>query len=137
MEQQRSYKTRQRTQILECLKQNSEKHLTADEILEQLKKLNIEIGKSTVYRTLEKLIEENKVRKYLSHEGESACYQYVDESLNCTRHFHLKCVRCGRLIHLECEYLADLERHVFDCHKFTVDNTKTVLYGVCEECSHD
>ena len=137
MKEPRSYKTRQRSQVLECLMQNSEKHMTADEILEQLRKSNIEIGKSTVYRTLEKLIEEEKVRKYLSDEGQSACYQYIDENGNCTRHFHLKCTRCGKLIHLECDYITEIERHVYEQHKFIVDNTKTVLYGVCEDCGSD
>lgn len=137
MSEQRSYKTRQRSQVLECLMQNSEKHMTADEILAQLKNMNIEIGKSTVYRTLEKLIEEKKVRKYLSDEGQSACYQYIDENGGCTRHFHLKCTRCGKLIHLECDHLTEIERHVYEHHRFSVDNTKTVLYGVCEDCGSE
>lgn len=137
MMEQRSYKTRQRSQVLECLMQNSEKHMTADEILAQLRNMNIEIGKSTVYRTLERLIEEKKVRKYLSDEGQSACYQYIDENGSCTRHFHLKCTRCGKLIHLECGRLTEIERHVYEHHRFSVDNTKTVLYGVCEDCGSE
>lgn len=137
MKEQKSYNTRQRLKILECLKQNCEKHMTADEIHDKLKITGAEIGKSTVYRTLEKLIEENKVRRYISDEGKSACYQYIDENGDCTDHFHLKCTRCGRLIHLECGFLKDVEQHVFEHHRFTVDNTKTVLYGICGDCNHD
>ncbi len=134
--EQKSYKTRQRTQILDCLIDNKSKHLTADEISVILKKQGNEVGKTTVYRSLEKLMEEGSVRKYICEEGKSACFQYVDDSENCHRHFHLKCIKCGKLIHLECDYLSDLEQHIFEHHKFTVDNTKTVLYGVCEECSN-
>lgn len=135
--EQKIYKTRQRSQVLNCLIENKSKHLTADEIAGILKEQGNEVGKSTVYRTLEKLLEERSVRKYLCEEGKSACFQYVDSSENCHQHFHLKCVKCERLIHLECDYLSDLEQHIFEHHKFTVDNTKTVLYGVCEDCRHE
>lgn len=135
MKEQKTYKTRQRSQVLECLFRNRDKHMTADEILDNLKEKNTEIGKSTVYRALDKLTEEGKVRKYISDEGKSACYQYIDENGGCTEHFHLKCTKCGKLIHLKCDFLSDIEQHVFEEHKFTVDNTKTVLYGICEECN--
>ena len=137
MKEQKSYVTKQRLQLQEYMALNREKHMTADEIREELKKGGIEISSATVYRTLERLIEEGKVRKYIADEGKSACYQYVDENGNCARHFHLKCTRCGRLIHLECDYMKDIERHVFEHHKFTVDNTKTVLYGICGDCGHE
>lgn len=137
MKEQKIYRTRQRLQIMECIALNREKHLTADEIREELKKSGVEIGKSTVYRALEKLIAEGRVRKYIAEEGKSACYQYIDEGGDCVRHFHLKCTRCGRLIHLECDFLKDLERHIFEHHRFTVDNTRTVLYGICGDCGHE
>ncbi len=69
MKEQKSYITRQRLQVMECIALNREKHMTADEIREKLKKTGVEIGKSTVYRTLEKLMEEGRVRKYIADEG--------------------------------------------------------------------
>ena len=134
--EQKTYKTRQRSQVLNCLIDNKSKHLTADEIAVILKEQGAEGGKTTVDRALEKLVEDGSVRKYLCEEGKSACFQYVDDSEECHLHFHLKCVKCGKLIHLECDYLSDLEKHISEHHKFTVDNTKTVLYGVCEDCAN-
>lgn len=134
---QKTYKTKQRSLVLNCLIQNKEKHMTADEIVIFLKEQGSEIGKATVYRTLDRLISEGGVRKYIYEEGKSACFQYIENNENCHRHFHLKCFKCGKLIHLECDYLSDLENHIYEHHKFTVDNTKTVLYGICEECSHE
>lgn len=131
---QKTYNTKQRTQVLDCLISNSEKHMTADEIVRRLEEQGVNVGKTTVYRTLEKLVTEGRVRKYISEEGKSACFQYVDDKGHCEQHFHLKCVECGKLIHLKCEHLTQLENHVFEHHRFRVDNTKTVLYGVCEEC---
>ena len=37
LKEQKSYKTRQREQILNCLTENSTKHMTADEIVDWLK----------------------------------------------------------------------------------------------------
>ncbi|MCM1487396.1 MAG: transcriptional repressor [Firmicutes bacterium] len=137
LKEQKSYKTRQREQILNCLTENKAKHMTADEISGWLKEHKTDVGKATVYRTLDKLIEEGKARKYICEEGKSACYQYIDDQGECHRHFHLKCVECGKLIHLECDYISDLEQHILKHHSFVVDNTKTVLYGICEECRHE
>lgn len=135
--EQRYYKTKQRTEVLNCLTENKNFHMTADEIVLWLKRNGIDVGKATVYRALDKLIEEKKVRKYICEEGKSACFQYVDKSKNCHLHFHLKCICCGKLIHLKCDYLTDLEKHISEHHKFTVDNTRTVLYGVCGECADE
>ena len=48
-----SYNTRQRELILEYIKSNAENHLTADAIALALK--SEQVGKTTVYRYLEKL----------------------------------------------------------------------------------
>lgn len=133
---QKTYKTKQRSKVLDCLIQNKNKHMTAEDIVAYLKEHGAAVGKATVYRTLEKLLSEGNVRKYICEEGKSACFQYVEDN-SCNSHFHLKCVKCGKLIHLECDYLSDLEKHIFEHHKFTVDNTKTVLYGICGDCSHE
>ena len=134
MSESRAYRTKQRELIVGCLVENKERHITADEIVQLLRERSEPVGKATVYRLLDKLVGEGAVRKYIAEEGKSACYQYSDGSDSCNRHFHLKCVRCNRLFHVECDYLSELDGHILAHHGFTVDNTKTVLYGICREC---
>lgn len=129
------YRTKQRELILKCLVDNCSKHLTADNIIEYLKGNDSAVGKTTVYRYLDKLVAEGIVRKYIVEEGKCACFQYSGESGECRQHFHLKCTVCNRLFHVECDYLNQLENHVFEHHKFRIDNTKTVLYGICGDCA--
>lgn len=131
----KSYKTKQRELILKCLVDNCANHLTADNILEYLKTNDSSVGKTTVYRYLDKLVAEGIVRKYIVEEGKCACFQYAGENCSCKLHFHLKCTSCNKLFHVECDYLNELENHVYEHHKFRIDNTKTVLYGICEECA--
>lgn len=130
-----SYKTKQRDQILDCLIKNKDRHITADEIRIALIEEKSSVGKTTVYRYLDKLVSQGIVRKYLVEGGKSACYQYMERNDVCNSHFHLKCIDCGQLFHLECDYLGELDTHIRDHHDFYVDNSKTVLYGHCGACA--
>jgi len=47
----------------------------------------------------------------------------------------MKCIGCGVLLHVECSYLDEVAQHVASHHRFAIDHTKTVLYGLCELCA--
>jgi Fur family ferric uptake transcriptional regulator len=126
------YNTRQRELIFELLMENCDKHMTADDVANSLLYKGNAVGKSTVYRYLDKLVESGEVRKYIVEEGKSACYQYVGRSERCSNHF--KCSGCGELLHIDCEYLDRVGEHVFEQHGFRLSNEKTVLYGTCLNC---
>ncbi len=127
-----AYKTKQSEIVLSYLKENSDSHLTANAIAMALSSQNV--GKTTVYRHLEKLCRDGAVRKYILEEGDSACYQYIGDS-TCHSHFHLKCLNCNKLLHLECDHLSEIETHINAHHNFKVDSSRTVFYGICEECA--
>lgn len=127
------YKTKQRQRILDCLTSNSQRHVTVDDVAAFLFQRGETVGKTTIYRYLEKLVEEGRVRKFTA-EGESACFQYVSDA-GCAEHFHLKCLECGKLIHLECGYLSQLETHIYEEHHFTIHSGRTVFYGLCAQCA--
>jgi Fur family ferric uptake transcriptional regulator len=129
------YRTRQRVAILQYFKSHPHAHLTAEELYDTLHTLGISVGKSTVYRALDKLVESGVVRRFTMSAGESACYQYAaGGGEKCHAHFHLKCLVCGTLYHLDCDHLDELSTHLAAQHHFTLDYTKTVLYGTCEPC---
>ena len=131
----KNYKTKQRANILDYLKQNNEKHITAEDIINYFKKNGTPIGKSTIYRYLDNLVKENIIRKYVSAEnGTAACFQYINNQDECTNHYHMKCTNCGSLIHLACDEINELSNHIYKEHKFMLDTCKTVLYGICEKC---
>ena len=129
-----NYNTRQREIILDYLKQHAASHVTVEEILQDLKMRNHAVGKTTIYRYLEHLCRQGKVRKYFSGNGQSACFQYLDHWQNCPEHYHLMCTECGQLFHIECARLDALKHHCAGEHRFFIDQTKTVFYGLCEQC---
>ena len=131
------YKTKQRYLIEECIRKNSERHLTVEQIEKLLTDDNIKVGRTTIYRSLELMINDGKIRKYILSGKESACYQYINENNECCEHFHLKCEKCGKLIHIECEHINELSSHISKEHGFEINKLKTVLYGICEDCKRN
>lgn len=130
----RNYNTKQREYVLDCLKENAAYHITAEEILEKLKERKTPVGKSTVYRYLELLLQEGSIRKYAVEDGGCACYQYIREDMECCQHFHLKCLKCQELYHISCKYMEGIGEHIETEHGFQIDQSKTVFYGRCKKC---
>ncbi|MBQ8741312.1 MAG: transcriptional repressor [Clostridia bacterium] len=132
---QTNYKTKQKTAILQCVKNMGDKHFTIDALCEILIKNGNAVGRTTVYRMLEKLSEDGILRKFVMPQGESSCYQYVGDHNHCHEHFHLKCEKCGSLIHMDCDEMNSLAEHIKSHHGFSLNPLKTVIYGVCEGCA--
>lgn len=130
-----NYNTKQKERILSLLRENSSRHLAAGEISHYLQNQGTPVGIATIYRCLDVLTEEGIVRKYTIDNKTGACYQYIGEENKCKEHFHLKCVKCEKLFHVECDYLSELAGHILSHHGFYIDHTKTVLYGCCKDCS--
>lgn len=126
------YKTKQKELILSYLKECPLPHVTAGDISLHLKNSGSPVGTATVYRQLEKLTEAGLVRKYNLEDG--ACFQYVEGGKECREHFHLKCLSCGELIHVDCDFLCTIAPHILEHHGFEVDNSRTVMYGMCKNC---
>ena len=124
------YHTKNKVRIINCLKANSNKHLTIEQIDEIL---DGQVPLASIYRNVDNLVEEGAIRKYIVGRNNSACYQYIGEG-NEHQHFHLLCSKCGKLIHLECDEVEHLISHIEEEHGFQVDISKVTLYGVCEEC---
>ena len=130
------YQTKQHAAILQVL-QGATGHLTAMEICDRLRDAGQPVGSATVYRHLDRLVENGAVRKYIIEEGKGACYQYVGDHADCAQHYHLKCAVCGRLLHVECAYLDKVAAHILEHHGFQLENEKTVFYGVCRDCRQE
>lgn len=130
------YNTKQRELILKYLCGQEGKHIKVEDILEYLKNNDTPVGKSTVYRYLDSLVEQNIVRKYTVEDGKGACYQFIGSGnhYHCMEHYHLKCSSCGELFHISCKFMDKINEHILNEHNFMVDNSKTVFYGICVKC---
>ena len=130
------YNTRQRSRLLEYMQAVPGEHFTAKDVCDYFQACGAPIGVATVYRQLERLVEEGLVNKYIIDANSPACFEYVDRQATCGEEcFHCKCEKCGKLIHLHCEELVQIRSHLKEEHHFTLDPLRTVFYGLCEDCA--
>jgi Fur family ferric uptake transcriptional regulator len=132
-----NYHTKQREAILNYIASLKDDHVTAAQIAGHFAAERTPVGRTTVYRHLDKLAHDGKVRKYTADGVPGACYQYVASAEDCHGHLHLQCELCGELQHLECDKLSEIQQHVLDSHGFEVNALRTVLYGRCGHCSQN
>ncbi len=125
------YKTNQKEILIQVLYNNKSYSLSAPKIL---KLVDGKISKATLYRLLNLFEENGTIRKTFNELSSTYEYQYIDT--NCSNnHFHLKCISCGKLIHLPCKDANEFISHIYKQHKFTVNNNLTTIYGICADCS--
>ncbi len=135
MRSNKEYNTKQKENLLSFLVRNKDRHTNVQEISAFLAGEGTPVGTATIYRQLDRLVEQGMVRKFLLDGKTGACYQYISSTDGCNEHFHLKCISCGKLIHFSCHYLSEVNRHIYEEHGFTVNSSQTVFYGKCTECS--
>ena len=87
------YRTKQLEKLLKYLQATPGQHHTAAQIREVLSRGSQPVSTTTVYRQLEKMVEQGLVRKYVLEIGHSACYEYVGQQETCSSHFHCRCDR--------------------------------------------
>ena len=130
------YKTKQREILLDYLESVPGVHVTAGDVCEYFKSQGAPIGKSTVYRHLESLVDEGLINKYVIDGNSPACFEFIrpeshEHNEVC---YHCKCEKCGKVVHLHCEELEEFQVHLFKEHSFRMDPVRTVFYGLCEQC---
>ncbi len=137
MDEKRTYKTNARTKIMEYLQKNRERSVTVQDIMNNMTGENSEVNISTVYRYLGKLSKEGLVNKYVADKGEMALYQYAGSDSGCEHHIHMQCVKCGKILHLECGFMDTIAGHIKEHHGFDIMCKGSILYGTCDDCQEE
>ncbi|MBR1476431.1 MAG: transcriptional repressor [Lachnospiraceae bacterium] len=137
MAEKSTYKTKQREELISYLEATPATHITVSDVCDYFKAKGKPIGTTTVYRQLEKMVDEGLVQKYILDGKASACFEYTggDSNNRDVSCFHCKCEKCGKLIHLHCDEIAAIEAHLYEHHNFKLNPLRTVFYGLCEECA--
>lgn len=123
------YNTKPRQKVLALVKKQAS-DFSAKSIYEDS---DGEIGLTTIYRCIESLEQEGVILK-VSQENNTARYQYV-EPCEDKDHFYLKCEKCGKLEHIDCEKMHGLAEHISKEHHFSLAQTHIIINGHCAECT--
>lgn len=129
--QKQRYNTKQETILIDFFEKNSNKHFNADEVCSAV--VSEGISRATVYRRLERLVEDGILLKFNLGNGLGACYQFCNSNHHGSI-FHFVCTNCKSVKHLDCSVVDDVLVHLTEHHNLQIDNERTVFYGLCEEC---
>jgi Fur family transcriptional regulator, ferric uptake regulator len=133
---QRAYRTKSRDRILLFFKNHKEKIVSAAEIHDFLQEDN-KVNLATIYRNLDKMTEDGVLMKYKDSQEDKAVYQYVGDNESCHEHLHMQCMKCGKVIHLECDFMNEIIEHLMLHHQFGLQCSKSILYGMCDNCRNE
>ena len=122
--------TKQRDAILDAFLV-AKGHITSEEIYQQVRAMNPNIGHTTVYRTLKLLCEAGVAQERHFDDG-VARYEVEHE-----HHDHLVCLGCGKIVEFECESIENSQNSIAAEHGFRLLRHRHELYGYCPACQAD
>jgi Fur family ferric uptake transcriptional regulator len=108
-----------------------EGHLTADDLVDLIRKEDQRISRATVYRTLAWMEQAGIARKVDFGEGRFR----FEHSYRHPRHFHLICKSCNNSMEFLSSDIEQLIDDVAEQRNFALRQAVVQLYGTCEECS--
>lgn len=123
--------TPQRQLILETFINSKNRHLSAEDVYQIVKKDNPDVGMATVYRTVDLLAELDILQKI--NFGDK-CSRYELNQKNEHHHHHLICLKCGQVIEFEDDLLETLESQIQKKSSFKITDHQVKFYGYCEKC---
>ena len=107
-----------------------EGHLSADDLVDLIRREDQRISRATVYRTLQWMVDAGIARKVDFGEGRFR----FEHSYRQPRHFHLICKTCHRSFEFLSSDIEGLVEEVASARSFTVSQSVVQIYGTCEEC---
>ncbi len=123
--------TKPRVAIVETLLENSDGHLSVEELYDLVKEKNPDIGITTVYRTV-MLLKELGILRKLDVDETRWRFEFSGNELH--YHHHIVCTKCGKIVEFNEDLLDGLEEEIEKKFGFKITNHMLIFYGLCKEC---
>jgi len=108
----------------------SHEHFSAEELLELCRKMDREVSRATVYRTLSMLERAGFVEGLDTGDG-GRKFEHV---LGHPHHDHMLCNSCGVIIEFFDEELERRQEVAAKLHGFEIQRHSLKLFGICRTC---
>ena len=105
-------------------------HITADDLVDVVHQNAPNVGRMTVYRTLDIMCQLNLIHPV--YQGTGAAHFVL---LHDGHHHHLICSNCDKVIEFDECMVAEIETAVSQKFNFTVQGHLLEFYGLCADCS--
>ncbi|MBI2833218.1 MAG: transcriptional repressor [Acidobacteria bacterium] len=107
-----------------------EGHLSADDLVDLIKREDQKISRATVYRTLQWMVDAGVARKVDFGEGRFR----FEHSYRHPRHFHLICKSCNQSAEFLSSDIEALIEEIATARSFSARQSVVQIYGTCERC---
>jgi len=124
--------THQREAVARVLFESG-RHLSADDVSDGLRDRKEHIGKATIYRTLNLLVEVGLAAEHDFDEG----FKRYETRVGPAHHDHLICTSCGEVVEFHRPELDPLQEDVARSRGFHVLTRQLKLYGLCARCDSE
>lgn len=121
--------TAQRLAIAEVLL-GSDRHLSADEVANEVSAAGRKVGTATVYRAIDTLLESGLLVERDFGEG----FRRFEPARDIPHHEHLVCTQCGKVEEFRDERLERMTTIVAESRGFARQGHKLVINGICRDC---
>ena len=121
--------TATRRRVVEVIVASRDHHLTAADIVGAVRADEPEFYESTVYRTLDRLVELRLVQRVQLGPG-PAVYHLAHRP-----HEHLVCERCGGVTEIDAGLVDALAEQVLVTHGFHIRSAASTIAGICRSCA--
>ena len=120
--------TPQREMIIEVIA-HSGRHMTAEDIFDELQVHTRAINLATVYRTLDLLVEGG-----FTSRNDIGSGKVVYSTMRHGPHIHLVCRHCSQVIDADYHLIAPVGEQLQEQYGFNADLQHISIFGVCAAC---
>ncbi len=105
-------------------------HIEIEELYRRVLEEDDHIGKATVYRTMNLLVECDLAKENILSHGK----RYFEKSYRREHHDHLVCTQCGKIEEFHHLLIENFQNEVANQHSFTITSHSMTLFGICPNC---
>ena len=118
-----------RLKVLAILEDNSDRHMSAEDVFHALHSVGENVGLATIYRVLTQFESAGLVVRH-QFEGGSAVFE-LDSG---EHHDHIVCVECGKVVEFVDQSIERRQRRIAEDHGFEIVDHTFTIYGRCGTC---
>jgi len=109
----------------------STRHMSIDDLYQEVRKVNPRVGYATVYRTIKLLKDCELADERHFADGQT---RYENAESDEEHHDHLICDKCGKIVEFNDQRLESLQEQIASDLGFVLARHRMELYGICREC---
>ena len=130
----REYHSKYKSWIIRYFSVSPERRASVQKVYEDMNEDGMRANLTTVYRNLDRLADDRILRKQKVPGEDGFSYQYIQPDMGCSEHLHLYCSRCGKVFHLNCDFMQKIALHLHREHGFSLNCRDAMIVGLCEDC---